>query len=524
MEAGYQIPFTALFLIGCMLTFTIVTTFMFRMQKTSADYYLAGRKVNSFINASAISSDYLSAASFLGVAGVAFLFGFDGIIYALGFFVGYIALLLFLASPLRKFGRYTVPDFVSERFHSKKARILGVIGVLFVSLFYMAPQMLGAGKVMGLLLNIDYSTSIVIIACIITFYVTVGGMKATTVNQLVQFWILFGAMFLLAFIPFMIKGYTYTDVVNFIATFKGPEPESGKIFDGAAYTSPAYWLTNLKDTLSLLLALMFGTAGLPHILVRFYTAPDGKAARKTVIYVLLLIGMFYILSPYVGHVVRYAYLQGDALGVSPHLMKWLAANGKNLAVPVAGSHFGGQILLGIVVAGAFAAILSTVAGLIIACSGAIGHDLVVNVFNPNMPERSRVKVARISSVIVGLLGIPLGFWAENMQIAILVGLAFAIAASTFFPVLVMGVWWPKMTKGGACAGLITGIVGSFFMILGKGMLPTFLQFKNPGGFVMILTFIAIYVVSKMEYSSKGEDALPHDTTEVMAILHGPEKA
>jgi len=220
MEAGYQIPITALFLIGCMLAFTVVTTFMFRRQKPSADYYLAGRKVNSFINASAISSDYLSAASFLGVAGVAFLFGFDGIIYALGFFVGYIALLLFLASPLRKFGRYTVPDFVSERFHSKRARVLGVIGVLFVSLFYMAPQMLGAGKVMGLLLNLEYETSIIIIACIITFYVTVGGMKATTVNQLVQFWILFGAMFLLAVIPFIIKGYTYTDVGKFISEFK----------------------------------------------------------------------------------------------------------------------------------------------------------------------------------------------------------------------------------------------------------------------------------------------------------------
>jgi cation/acetate symporter len=360
---------------------------------------------------------------------------------------------------------------------------------------------------MGLLLNLEYSTSIIIIACIITFYVTVGGMKATTVNQLVQFWILFGAMFLLAFIPFIIKGYTYTDVVKFLSEFKGTVPISGKEFDGAAYTSPAYWLTSLKDTLSLLLALMFGTAGLPHILVRFYTAPDGKAARRTVIYVLFLIGMFYILSPYVGHVIRYVFLQGEALGVSPHLMQWLADNGKNLAVPVA-----------------FAAILSTVAGLIIACAGAIGHDLVVNVFNPNMPERSRVTVARVASIGVGLLGIPLGFWAESMQIAILVGLAFAIAASTFFPVLVMGVWWPKMTEKGACAGLVVGIVGSFAMILGKSMLPHFLQYNNPGGFVMILSFAAIYIVSKMEYASRGEAAIPPDTMEVMAILHGPEKA
>ena len=523
MDVGYQVPVTALVLIGLMLLFTVITTWMFRIQKTSADYYLAGRKVNSFINASAISSDYLSAASFLGVAGIAFLKGFDGIIYALGFFVGYIALLLFMASPLRKFGKYTVPDFVSERFHSKGARVLGVIGVLFISLFYMAPQMLGAGKVMGLLLGMTYQTAIVVIALIITTYVAVGGMKGTTINQLVQFWILFGSMFLLAFIPFVLKGYTYTDVVNFLQSFNGPEPVTNKVFVGSAYVKPGYWLTNLKDTLSLLLALMFGTAGLPHILVRFYTAPDGKAARRTVIYVLFLIGLFYIMSPYVGHVVRYVFMRSSELGLDPHLTKWLADNGKNLAVPVAGSYFGGQILLGIVVAGAFAAILSTVAGLIIACAGAIGHDLVVNIFNPDMPEQQRVKIARMASIGIGLLGIPLGFAAEKMQIAVLVGLAFAIAASTFFPVLVMGIWWPKMTKNGAIAGLLTGIVGSFIMILGKSYLPAMLQFKNPGGFVMLLTFLAIYIFSKLEYAAKKEDALPPDVEQVMAVLHGPEQ-
>lgn len=523
MEMGYQVPLTALVLIGLMLAFTVITTWMFRIQKTSADYYLAGRKINSFINASAVSSDYLSAASFLGVAGIAFLKGFDGIIYAFGFFVGYIALLLFLASPLRKFGKYTVPDFVSERFHSKTARVLGVIGVLFVSLFYMAPQMLGAGKVMGLLLNMEYKTAIIVIAIIITLYVAIGGMKGTTINQLVQFWILFGAMFLLAFIPFVIKGYTYTDIINFLNSLNQVEPLKESTFVGSKYTAPGYWLTNLKDTFSLLLALMFGTAGLPHILVRFYTAPDGKAARRTVIYVLILIGLFYILSPYVGHVVRYVYMQANELNLPKYLTYWLAQNGKNLAVPVAGSYFGGQILLGIVVAGAFAAILSTVAGLIIACAGAIGHDLVVNIFNPNMPEKNRVRIARLSSLVIGLLGIPLGFVAENLQIAVLVGLAFAIAASTFFPVLVMGVWWPKMTKNGAIAGLLTGIVGSFIMILGKSYLPTILQFKNPGGFVMLFTFLNIIIFSKLEFAKKGEEALPKDVEEIMQILHGPEQ-
>jgi cation/acetate symporter len=348
-------------------------------------------------------------------------------------------------------------------------------------------------------------------------------MKGTTINQLVQFWIMFGSMFLLAFIPYMIKGFTYTEITGFIQSFKGPEPMSGRIFDGSAYLAPGYWLTSLKDTLSLLLALMFGTAGLPHILVRFYTAPDGKAARKTVIYVLLLIGCFYILSPYVGHVIRYVFLRSGELGMSQHLVAWMAENGKNLAVPVAGSHFGGQILMGLVVAGAFAAVLSTVAGLIITCAGAIGHDLVVNLISPNMPEQTRVLIARIASLGVGLLGIPLGFAVEKMQIAVLVGLAFAIAASTFFPVLVMGIWWPRMTKRGAIAGLATGILGSFIMILGKSWMPEMLQFENPGGFVMLLSFAAIYGFSRMELAQKGEAAIPHDVNQVMTVLHGPER-
>jgi cation/acetate symporter len=209
--------------------------------------------------------------------------------------------------------------------------------------------------------------------------------------------------------------------------------------------------------------------------------------------------------------------------MSQHLVSWMAENGKNLAVPVAGSHFGGQILMGLVVAGAFAAVLSTVAGLIITCAGAIGHDLVVNLISPNMPEQTRVLIARIASLGVGLLGIPLGFAVEKMQIAVLVGLAFAIAASTFFPVLVMGIWWPRMTKRGAIAGLATGILGSFIMILGKSWMPEMLQFENPGGFVMLLSFAAIYGFSRMELAQKGEAAIPHDVNQVMTVLHGPER-
>ncbi|NCC25777.1 MAG: cation acetate symporter, partial [Deltaproteobacteria bacterium] len=193
-----------------------------------------------------------------------------------------------------------------------------------------------------------------------------------------------------------------------------------------------------------------------------------------------------------------------------------------LAVPIAGAFFGGQVLLGVVVAGAFAAILSTMAGLIIACAGTVGHDLAVNVFDPQMPEGRRVSIARAAAVAIGLLGIPLGLVAEDMQIAVLVGLAFAVAASTFFPVLVLGVWWPKMTCGGAIAGLATGLVGSLTTILGRVFLPEWLQFRNPGGLVMFLAFGAILLFSWLERTARGESAVPNDTEEVMIRMHGPE--
>ncbi|NCC26035.1 MAG: cation acetate symporter, partial [Deltaproteobacteria bacterium] len=268
MAAIYQNPATILTIVGLMLAFTVASTWIFRAHKVSADYYLPGRRGSHLVNASAISSDYLSAASFLGVAGIAFLEGFDGMVYALGFFVGYLTLLILLAGPLRKFGRYTVPDFVSVRFHSKTARLLGVAGVLSISLFYMAPQMLAAGKILGLVLGLDYRTAIAVVALAITLYVSVGGMKGTTVTQVVQFWILFGSMFLLAFIPWVLHGLTYGQVVASIAAF-----DAGGVgaFDGSAFVAPGFALIGPVEALSLLLALMCGTAGLPHILERYFT-------------------------------------------------------------------------------------------------------------------------------------------------------------------------------------------------------------------------------------------------------------
>lgn len=406
---------------------------------------MAGGKAEAFPTASAMSGDYLSAASFLGVAGIVFSQGFDGVWYAFGFFVGFIFLLMFIATPLKKFGQYTIPDFVAHRFDSSKARFIGVICVLTIILFYIAPQMLGVGKVLALFLNLEYKTAVLSAIVLITLYVMVGGMKGTTVNQVIQFWLMATAILTVSIVA-LSKGMTYPIVLEGIAKFKGTIPGTDQFFDGSKWVNPGGWLS-LRDSVSLLFALCFGTAGLPHILVRFYTCKSGPTAKWIVVLLLFFIGGFYIASPYVGAVIRYILIDGGMVNLS-HLVGALMTDGKNLVIPVAGEYFGGEILLGLVVAGAIAAVLSTVAGLLLTASGALGHDVYTTVINPKATEEQRVRAGKISVIIMGVIAGALGLLVENMQIAVLVGLAFAVAGSTFFPVLFLGIWWKGMTKKG----------------------------------------------------------------------------
>lgn len=512
---GLETPLFALFFgVGILVLSLALAWNVRKLQKTAADYYLAGRGVGILQNASAISGDYISAASFLGISGLTFLLGFDGLYYAVGFFLGFAIVLFFIAGPLRKFGQYTIPDFVGSRFHTKEGRAVAVMCVLVISLFYTAPQLLGAAKILLILTHIPYPLAVGLMSGAITFYVVLGGMRAATMTQIFQFWILWCAIFFVAVLVWR-GGLAYDFVLMELRELAAQETGAAQ----SLYLSPG-GTYNLRESLSLLFALVCGTAGLPHILVRLYTNPDRTRARWSVMLVLLFIGTFYLMTPYIGLAINYLFLStgSGALaaddGLSPQIMGWLAFDGQNLAVPAAAMRFGGQLALGIAVAGALGAVLSTTAGLLVVMSGALGHDLYYNLYNPKASQLTRVRVARGSTILMGVVVFLLGLAVERMQIAVLVGLAFAVSASTLFPVLILGLWWRKMTGPGAIAGMITGLITSLFLIFGKSILPMWLQYENPGGVSVVASFLAIVVVSK------AFGGVPEDTDRFMALVHG----
>ncbi|MCK8817919.1 cation acetate symporter [Natroniella sulfidigena] len=513
-----ELPILAIVLVAAMVLFSVgVTIFTTRMTRTSSDYYIAGEGVSVFQNSAAISGNYLSAASFLGVAGATFLHGYDGVLYAYGFFLGYVLLLAFIAGPLKKFGQYTIPDFVAARFHSKRARIMGIICVITISMFYTAPQMVGAGDVLSLLLGIPYNTGVIASGIIITIYVAFGGMKGTTLNQVVQFFVLFGAIIVLAALA-MGRGVGYGEMLDTLAAAEGSFAlPGGESFDfaGGAWTAPHNWL-DFTDTMSLLVGLCFGTAGLPHILARFYTNPTSAKAKWSVMGVLIFIGLFYIAAPYVGTVARYTMIEhGEAL--TPYMSSSLVERGNNLAVPIMGDFYGGQAMLGLTIAGAVAAILATVSGLLITLTSALAHDLYISLINPNASEEQQVLTGKIVTLIIGVLVTIIGIMAEGAQVAFLVGLGFAVAASTFFPVLALGIWWKRATANGAIAGMLVGLITSVGLIFFADFLPSFLHLQNPGLVSLPLAVIANVVVSLID------DKIPADVNEFMELVHGPEE-
>ena len=471
-------------LVGVIVAISVTVAFLSRkFTKSTSEFYVAGRGINAIQNALALSGDYMSAASFLGVAGLVWAHGYDGIWYAAGFFAGWLVLLLFLASPIRRFGAYTIADFVAGRFHSKPLRIAAMIGTLMVSLFYIVPQMVGAGELLGLLLGWEYVFAVVIAGALITLYVVLGGMRATTYNQIIQCVLLWTAMFVVMTLALGKFNFSYSELLGTVSE----------------YTQPGRWL-DFKNSFALIFGLVLGTAGLPHILIRFYTNPSGRSARWTTVWTLLIIGTFYMMTPVVGLAAR------SLLGDTPSTT--------NLVLPMLAQFVGGEWMIGVVIAGAFAAILSTVAGLVIASTGAIAHDLFTMIV-PGASDKRQVLVAKLTSVGVGIIAVLTGLLFRGYNVAFLVGLAFAIAASTFFPVLMMGVWWKKTTEKGALAGMIVGMVGSAVMIATN--LMNVHSLKNPSIITVPAAFIVIYIVSKIDGKA------PHDTMEFMRKVHMPEK-
>ncbi|HDT0719909.1 cation acetate symporter [Proteus mirabilis] len=485
-----------MFLIFVGLTLYI-TYWASKRTRSRSDYYTAGGKITGFQNGMAIAGDFMSAASFLGISALVYTSGYDGLIYSIGFLIGWPIILFIIAERLRNLGRYTFADVVSYRLSPKPIRTLSAIGSLVVVALYLIAQMVGAGKLIELLFGLNYHIAVILVGILMVLYVLFGGMLATTWVQIIK------AILLLAGATFMAVMVMKAADFNFNTLFKEAVNVHQK---GFSIMSPGGLVSDPISALSLGLALMFGTAGLPHIIMRFFTVSDAKEARKSVFYATGFIGYFYILTFIIGF--------GAILLVSPNPLFKDAAGaligGTNMAAVHLADAVGGNFFLGFISAVAFATILAVVAGLTLAGASAVSHDLYANVIkNGQADERQELKVSKITVVILGIVAIGLGILFEKQNIAFMVGLAFSIAASCNFPIILLSMYWKGLTTRGAVVGGWSGlIVAVTLMILGPTIWVSILghdtpiyPYEYPALFSMIIAFIVSWLFSITDNSS-----------------------
>ncbi|MEU6487068.1 cation acetate symporter [Streptomyces sp. NPDC046887] len=439
-----------------------ITIWAGRQTRSAADFYAGGRQFTGFQNGLAISGDYMSAASFLGIAGAISLFGYDGFLYSIGFLVAWLVALLLVAEPLRNSGRYTMGDVLAYRMRQRPVRTAAGTSTIVVSIFYLLAQMAGAGVLVSLLLGITSDGGkiaiVALVGVLMILYVTIGGMKGTTWVQMVKAVLLIAGTLLITFLVLLKYGFNVSELLG-----KAAE-NSGK---GAAFLEPGlkYGLTPTSklDFLSLGIALVLGTAGLPHILIRFYTVPTAKAARKSVNWAIGIIGAFYLMTIALGF--------GAAAIVGP--AEIIASNkAGNTAAPLLALHIGGvdsaggAILLAVISAVAFATILAVVAGLTLASSSSFAHDIYANVIRKGQAtEKEEVRAARYATVLIGIVSIGLGAMARDLNVAGLVALAFAVAASANLPTILYSLFWKRFTTQGALWSIYGGLASSVLLVL-----------------------------------------------------------
>jgi cation/acetate symporter len=538
-----------------------------RKSKTAHDFFVAGRNVSVGWNASAISGEYLSAASFMGVAGMVMSSGYDALWYPVCYACGYLFLLLFIAGPLRRFGAYTIPDFAEGRYDSPVFRKIAVVFVLFIGFFYTMPQMKGAGTTLAYIFpGLPYWAGVVLVGVVITLNVALGGMKGITLVQAFQYWAKMFAISVPIFVLMAVYGHygenlevndsrarvgenartssnTYTNVGTMLVRKPLPPkapadtiwlnpfgPLTTKAAKAAKLSLEESKPYSLLYTYSLIIALVCGTAGLPHILVRFYTNPDGMAAKRTTMWVMILIGVFYLFPPVFGVLGR---------NLLPDLYAGVGAKGTDkivLEMPrLLNERFAplGSILSGITCAGAFAAFMSTFSGLLVSMTGALAHDVYGRMLRPKSTPAQRLRAFKVSTVIVGGVAIILGMQVEPFQINFMVGQAFAIAAASYFPLLFMSAWWRGMTMKGAASGMLAGGL----LALAGISLTSFTDLKwlpldsfwaahpllriiceQPAIWAVPLAITLMVVVSKLT-----RQEVPSDIRMKMLVLHAPEK-
>ena len=435
----------AFFLIIVALTL-VVTYWAARRTKSTKEFYAAGRSISPLQNGLALAGDYMSAASFLGIAGLVALRGYDGMIYATGWLVGWPALIFLIAEPLRNLGKFTFADVVAFRLRQTPVRIASAFGGILTLLFYVLAQMVGAGNLIKLLFGIPYEWAVVGVGLVMLAYVLFGGMIATTWVQIIKAVLLLFGVTVLTVLVLSRFGFSLDNLYGAVSERYGQTA-----------LEPGGLVTNPIDAISLGLALMLGLLGLPHILMRFYTVADARAARASVLYATGFIGYFYLIIPIVGF--------GASALVGREVIRGIDAGG-NMAAPLVAELLGGTPFLGFIAAVAFATILAVVAGLTLAGASALSHDIFTHVVRGgHASEHEQMRVARLATVAFGVLAVLLGILFKDQNVAFMVGLAFAVAASANFPPLLLSIVWRRFNTTGAVASIVAGAVSSVVLIV-----------------------------------------------------------
>ncbi|WP_337180550.1 cation acetate symporter [Sphingopyxis granuli] len=509
------VNWAAISMFGLFVAVTLgITIWAARRTKTTSDFYTAGGQITGFQNGLAIAGDFMSAASFLGISAQIFSDGYDGLIYSIGFIVGWPIIMFLMAERLRNLGRFTFGDVASYRFAPTPMRSFAAFSTLAVVIFYLIAQMVGAGQLIRLLFGLPYEAAVVLVGGLMMVYVLFGGMSATTWVQITKAVLLLGGASFIAFMVMMRFNFSPEQLFSEAVAVKTRLAMAGGMSAadaqaaGTSIMGPGNFLKDPVSAFSFGMALMFGTAGLPHILMRFFTVPDAKAARSSVLWATTWIGYFYLLTFIIGFgaivfvATNPAFIEADGTLVG----------GVNMAAIHLSQAVGGDIFLGFISAVAFATIIAVVAGLTLSGAAAISHELYAMVLKKGEADPvAELRISKITTLVIGAIAILLGIAFENQNVAFMVSLAFAIAASGNFPVLLLAILWKGCTSRGAVVGGFAGVVSALvLMILSPSIWVTVLgnqeaifPYSSPALFSMTIAFVTIWLVSVTDWSPRG---------------------
>jgi len=510
---------TAIAMFAIFVAFTLwITKWAASRTKSAADFYTAGGGITGFQNGLAIAGDYMSAASFLGISAAVMASGFDGLIYSIGFLVGWPVVTFLLAERLRNLGKFTFADVAAFRFAQTPVRLFAASGTLVVVAFYLIAQMVGAGQLIKLLFGLDYMYAVVIVGVLMMVYVLFGGMTATTWVQIIKAIMLLGGATFMAFMVMMQFGFSpeamfakAVEIKTDLAA-KGGKDAATAAKEGFSIMGPGGFVKDPISAISFGMALMFGTAGLPHILMRFFTVPNAKEARKSVLWATTWIGYFYILTFIIGFgAIVFVLTNPSFLDAKGGLL-----GGSNMAAVHLANAVGGNVFLGFISAVAFATILAVVAGLTLSGASAVSHDLYGTVVKKGKADsKDELRVSRLTTIALGIVAVVLGIAFEKQNIAFMVSLAFAIAASANFPVLLMSVLWKGCTTKGAVIGGFLGLISSVVLTvvspavweatLGNPKGSAWFPYTSPALFSMTIGFVGIWLFSILDGSKRAAE-------------------